>query len=113
MGLNAGDLDREIRLQTATRTQDPDSGEEVIDWDDIEEETLWAQWLPAGTREAYYAQQRLEAQIDGVYRIYYRTPKPDATLNRIVDDEGTVFDLKPPIEIERKEGWEIPVVARA
>ena len=113
MGLNAGELDREIRYQTATRSQDAETGEEVIDWEAAEEETLWAQWLPAGTREAYYAQQRLEAQIDGVFRIYYRTPKPDAALNRIIDDEGTIFDLKPPVEIERKEGWEIAVVARA
>jgi len=112
MGLNAGDLDREIVLQTATVTQDPSTGEAVSDWDDIDEETLWAQWLPAGTTEAYRAQQRLGAYVDGVFRIYDRDPRPSPTTNRIVFD-GRAFDLKPYVEIGRSEGLEIPAVARA
>lgn len=111
MGVNAGDLDREVILQTATKTQDADTGEEVIDWEAAESETMWAQWLPAGTREAWQASQRLSTYIDGVFRIYYRLPEPDAATNRIIFN-GRTYDLKPAIEIERAEGWEIPVVAR-
>lgn len=110
MGLNAGELDREITLQTATKTQDSESGEEVIDWDTADEETIWAQWLPAGSREAWQAGQRLQAYVDGVLRIYYRD-EPDPALNRVVF-EGKSYDIKGAVEIERREGWELAVVAR-
>lgn len=109
--INAGALDRVIVLQTASITQDPNSGEEVIDWDNADL-TLWAQWLPAGTREAWQAQQRLQSYVDGVYRIYYIDPAPSADDNRIIGHDGRTYDLKPPIEIGRGEGWDIPVVAR-
>lgn len=111
MGLNAGEMDREITLQTATVTQNSSTGEALTDWTAVEEETIWAQWLPAGSREAWQAQQRLAAYVDGVFRIYYRD-EPDPALNRIVFD-GKTYDIKGAIEIERREGWEIPVVARA
>lgn len=110
MGLNAGELDREIVLQTATKTQDSASGEELVDWEAAEEETIWAQWLPAGSREAWQAQQRLSAYVDGVFRIYFRD-EPDPALNRIVFD-GKTYDIKGSVEIERAEGWELAVVAR-
>lgn len=106
--INAGQRDREITLQTATVTQDPDTGEELID---IEEElVLFAQWLPGNTRESYFAQQRLASHIDGVFRIEY-IERPNPATQRILFD-GRVYDLKPPIEIGRYEGWEIAVVAR-
>lgn len=109
MGLNAGQLDREVTYQTATKTQDPDTGEELIDWDDVAEETIWAEWLPGNTREGYQASQRLSAQVDGVFRIYYRLPRPDPAVNRIIFD-GDTYDLKPAVEVRRAEGWEIPAV---
>lgn len=106
---NAGNMDREIVLQTATVAQDPVSGEEVIDWDN-QDVTLWAQWLPGGTREAWHAQQRLGAYIEGVFRIYDRDPRPTPEGSRIVF-EGRTYDVKPLMEIGRGEGLEIPVVA--
>lgn len=111
MPINAGALDREIVLQTATKTQDVNSGEEVITWA-TSPVTLWAQWLPAGTREAWRAQERLQSYIDGVYRIYYRDPAPTAAGSRIIGHDGRTYDVKPPIEIGRAEGWDVPVVAR-
>lgn len=107
-GLSAGRLDREIVLQIASLVQS-DSGEATLDWDNATEETLWAEWLPAGTREAWQAQQRLNAYIEGVFRIYWRDDiVPERT--RITWD-GKVFDVKPPIEIGRQEGLDVPVVA--
>lgn len=106
-GLNAGDLDREIVLQTATRVQSA-SGEPIVTWG--ADETVWAEWLPAGTKEAWQAQQRLGAYVDGVFRIYDKTPRPTPDDMRILFD-GRVFDIKPYIEIGRSEGLEIPVVA--
>ena len=107
---NAGYMRSEIVLQTATKTQDPVSGEELITWSGV---TVWAQWLPSGTREAWFAQQRLSAYVDGVFRIYDRQPRPTPEGTRIVF-EDRVYDVKPPLEIDRGEGCEgleIPVVA--
>ncbi len=110
-GLHAGDLDREIVLQAGTFTQDP-SGDPIADWTDPDEQTLWAQWWPAGTREAYLAQQRLEARIDGVFRIYDLEPRPTPDRYRIVF-EGRTYDLTGVTEIGRDDGLDLSVVARA
>jgi hypothetical protein len=106
---NPGIRDREITLQTATKTQDPDTGEELIDWT-IDPLVLYAQWLPGNTREAYFAQQRLASHITGVFRID-PIDRPDPATQRIVFDDR-IYDLFPPIEIGRGNGWEIPVIAR-
>jgi head-tail adaptor len=108
--MNPGLRDREITLQTATKTQDADTGEEVIDWDELDV-TLYAQWLPGNTRESFYAQQRLAAHVDGIFKIEYIEPKPNPSTQRILWD-GDIYDMKPAVEIGRREGWEIPVVAR-
>lgn len=99
-------MDREVVLQTGTTSRDPDSGELLITWHD---ELIWAQWLPAGTREAWQAQFRLGTYIDGVFRIYDREPRPTPDLSRIVFD-GRTFDLKPYIETRRGRELEIPAV---
>ena len=110
MGINAGACDREITLQTATKTQDPDTGEELIDWDDLDD-PIWAQWLPAGTREAWQAQQRLGAYIEGVYRIYDRSPRPTPESSRIIGHDGRTYDIKGVVEIGRGDGLDLAVVA--
>jgi len=111
-GLESGLLDREIVLETATKSQDPDSGEELLTWppDGGTALTIWAQWLPAGTREAWFAQQRLKSHVDGVFRIYDMETRPTPDATRILFD-GRVFDLRPYVEIGRGEGLEIPVAA--
>lgn len=111
MGLNVGALDREIVVQTATKTQDDDTGEEVLTWCD--DETIWAQWLDASTTEVYRAQQRLEATIAGIYRVYDMETRPTPEGSRIIGHDGRTYDVKGVIEIGRGEGLEIAVVAVA
>lgn len=106
--LASGQMDRLIVLQTATKSQDEDTGEEILSWTD---EFLYAQWLPAGTTEAWRAQQRLESYVDGVFRIWDRTPRPTPDASQILFD-GRVFDVKPYLEIGRGQALEIPVVAK-
>lgn len=110
MGLNAGDLDREILLQTAPVVQSA-SGEETFDWAHAISVRLWAQWLPAGTTEAWKAQQRLGSYVSGVFRIYDMDTRPSPENTRILFD-GKAFDTKPYIEIDRGQGLDIAVVAR-
>jgi hypothetical protein len=110
--LNAGDMDREIVLETAVLAQNQDTGEAAPDWATATQATVWAQWLPAGSREAWQAQQRLGAYVDGVFRIYDLESRPSPTLTRVLF-QGRTFDVKPWVEIGRGEGLELPVVARA
>lgn len=109
-GLSAGALDREIVLETAALIQSQ-SGEQTFDWDGGVATTVWAEWLPAGTREAWHAQSRLGSYVDGVFRIYDMTPRPVPDRTRILFD-GRIFDVKPYVEEGRGEGLLVPVVAR-
>lgn len=105
--LASGQMDRQIVLQTPVKSQDQDTGEELMDWT---ETVIWAQWLPAGTSESYHAQQRLQSTVDGVFRIWDRSPRPVPDGTRILFD-GKIFDVKPYVEIGRGQALEIPVVA--
>lgn len=104
--MDPGRMDREIVLQTATKSQDED-GTELLTWSS---ETIWAQWLPGGTKEAYRAQQWLGSDVEGVFRIYDRTPRPTPDATRILFD-GRIFDVGAYTEIGRGEGLELPVKA--
>ncbi len=114
--LSAGDLDREILLQVGTPTQSDASGEATMAWAAVTDDVnasgyVDAQWFPAGTREAWQAQERLGAYVDGVYRIQDRTVRPTPSSYRIIGHDGRVYDIKPYVEIGREEGLDIPVVA--
>ncbi len=92
-GLSAGDIDREIILQVGTPIGKDDLGADIMHWDPVTDEVnpsgyVEAQWLPAGTREAWQAQQRLGAYVDGVYRIQYRTVLPTPDKSRIIGHDG-------------------------
>lgn len=112
MGLNAGDLDREIVIQVVTKSQDPVTGEELLDWDDEDPAPVWAQWLAAGAKETWQAAQRLQATVDGVFQIYDRSPRPAPATHQVLF-EGRVYDLQGVTEIGRGEGLELAVTAKA
>ncbi len=107
-GLSAGDLDRDINIQIAEQVQ-TDSGETSYDWANASSETVAAQWLPAGTTEAWKAQQRLEGVIEGIFRMQWRDDIDPAS-TRIVWD-GKIFDVRPPIEGGRQDWLDVPVTA--
>ncbi len=110
MPLDAGKLDREIVLQTAVSVQSS-SGESTLDWNNATSKTLWAEWKPAGSVEAWKAQSRIEGVIDGVFRIYWRDDVSPTT-TRIVWD-GKTYDVRPPVEGGRHEYLDVPVSAIA
>jgi head-tail adaptor len=118
-GVDAGALDREIDLQIATKTQDAETGEEVLTWASVTTEVngsrlVPAQWLPGGTTEAFRSQQRLGSFIDGVFRIRDRETRPVPDANRIVFESRT-YDIKGCLEdaaYARGEALLVSVVAR-
>lgn len=109
--IDVGAMDREIVIQTATRSQDATTGQDVLDWDAVADQPVWAQWLPGGTREQWQAQQRLGSYIEGVFRIYDIEDRPTPDLSRILF-ESRYYDVKGVVEIGRGEGLELSVVAR-
>lgn len=109
--IHPGLLDREITIQTAVQVQSG-TGDFQFDWDHAVAQRVWAQWLPGSTRETWEAQQRLGSFVDGVYRTYYMDPEPTPENTRIVGHTGRLYDLKPPIEVGRRLGIDLPVVAR-
>ncbi len=108
--MEAGELDREIEIQTAEQIVDT-GGFPSLDWDNATSETVWATWFPAGTTEVYKASQRQEGLIDGLFRMYWRDDIDPAS-TRIVWD-GKTFDVLPPIEGGRQEWLDVPVKATA
>ena len=81
-----------------------------IDWTLVDPLTLYAEWLPGSTVEAYRAQQRLEAYIEGIFRIE-PIDRPDPASQRIIW-EGRAYDIKGVVEIDRGDGWELAVTSR-
>lgn len=108
--IDPGAMREEIVLQTLTETQSP-SGEPQETWPDGD--TVWAQWFPAGTKEAYLAQQRLEGTIEGVFRIYFRDDIDPATTRIYWPAKARTFDLKPLIDDGWREHLDLPVVGHA
>lgn len=108
--MNPGDNNRQIVLQTLTQSQNPDTGEPIIDWESGAL-TLWAEWMPGNSREAYFAQNRLGAHVDGVFRVAFIS-RPNPTTQRILWD-GLIYDVHPAVEYGYRQGWEIPVTAKA
>ena len=106
-GVDAGRLDREITLQTATRSVDAVTGQEVLTWDT--EETIWAQWLPGSATEVWRARQ-IDSQIAGIYRMYYRDDVyPD--VSQIIGHDGRTYDVRGVTEEGRQEGLLVSVAA--
>lgn len=109
MGLNAGDLDREIVLQTMARSQDTGTGEEVLT---PVNETLWASWEPLRGSEKFLTEQQLAAHVDGKFCVYDLTTRPSAGTARVVF-EGRTYDVQSVIEIGRGDGLELWVSGRS
>lgn len=120
MALNAGRLDREIVLLTAT-TEQASSGAEVTTWPDVATVedaagvdnalVLWAEWLSPKAAERWLPQQRLESYVDGAFRMYDQSPRPTPGGTRILFD-GTIYDVTGVVEIGRGEGLLVTVTAR-
>lgn len=106
-GISVGLLDREITLQTATRSTDDITGQDVLDWDTSE--TIWAQWLPQSATEVWRARQ-IDSQIAGIYRMHWRDDVyPDTT--QILGHDGRTYDVRGVTEEGRQEGLLVSVAA--
>ena len=105
--MNAGELDRLVKLQKYTASQDT-YGEETKTWSDIA--TVWAKKKDLKGTERWLANQNI-AKVTCVYVTRYRS---DVTpLCRLIDADGRTYNITAAVEVGRKEGLWLYVEARA
>jgi len=107
MTMIAGELDRLVKLQKYTTSQDS-YGEETKSWTDIA--TVWAHKKDLKGTERWLAMQPL-AKVTCIFVIRYRADV--SPLCRLVEPDGRTYDIKVAVEVGRKEGLELYVEARA
>ena len=103
--INPGKLDRRVALRWPLPARS-ESGESADTW--VDGATVWAQWLPASSREFMAAKAR-HAETTGIFRIRHRS---DVTAAWRLVHSGDLFKLAgDPIEIGRREYLDLPVAA--
>lgn len=102
-GLDAGSMDKRIRIERAATTTD-DLGAEVDAWALLQ--PAWAQRVTQRATEAWKA-GGTAAQREVVWRVYWTRKLADLSeRDRIVFD-GQVYPISGVVEIGRREGLEI------
>lgn len=84
--LKAGELNRQITLQTQTITADND-GFQMETWADVA--TVWAAVVTTGGRE-FYSAQKVKAEMTCLFRIRYRQ---DITTKMRIQYGSRIFDI--------------------
>ena len=98
--MEAGKLDRRIRIDTATAVRDPQTRELVRTW--LPLATVWAERLPQTGREYYGAQQQV-AEINAGWQIRWSSTVAAVTPTegfRVVAD-GREYDILDVREADR------------
>ena len=112
--MNAGALDRRLRIEVATETQSP-SGEVTLTWPGTLLADVWASKRDLSGTELFRAQQ-LAAKVDTEFQIRYPQdldpfPNPDETFRLVC--EGISYDVTYVSEIGRREGLKLLAFKRA
>ena len=108
MPLQAGRMDAQITLQSATAAQDV-FGQPIDTWADLATDpTVWAEVIPLSGRERFQAQQ-VDAEVTTTFRIRWRTDLDEEM--RVVYD-STPYDIQVIQEMHRREGLDLLTVAR-
>lgn len=103
-------LDRRIRLERATVTQDPGSGEEVKAWATLA--TVSASRRRASARETLAAAE-VSGEVSDVFEIRYDSAWADLDVRDRLVFEDRTYNIASVDEIGRREGLRIGASARA
>jgi len=109
-GLRAGELNRQVKIQSRTVAADA-TGDAVQTWADVA--TVWAKLSPLSGRELFQAQQ---VQTDVTHRVLLRH-RPDvalSTAHRLVTVEGSrVLEIASVVNVEDAGVyWDVLAVER-
>jgi len=102
-----------VRIERATETQTPGTGEPVRTWALLRE--VWAEVRPLRGNE-FYAAQQLAAKADTLFRIRFPReldPLPNADESMRLVYEGRSYNIQHVAEMGRREGLDILAQARA
>lgn len=109
-GLAAGSLDRRVRIERATPS---DNGLNTTEaWSELA--TIWARYIPARGQEAR-EQMGQEGRLLATFQLRWSAKVSvvvEAGFRLRFPVEGQVWDIKSAIEIGRREGIEIVAEAR-
>jgi SPP1 family predicted phage head-tail adaptor len=100
--MQAGKLDRLVQLQHRVLTRNG-VGEQVASY--VTYATVWAGKRDLRGRE-YFAAQQINPELQATWTIRWRSDV--VATDRLIDDNGTAFDLaSPPAEIGRHHGLDL------
>lgn len=110
--MNAGRMDRRVRVERATEVRDAATGEITPTWASVF--TAWAERRDPRGAEAFRQGQNV-ADLDVVFRLRWREGVGPGGDLRLLDlsDDSRVFDIKAVTVIGRREGLELSARARA
>lgn len=108
--LASGRMDRTIVIQTAAKSVDPVTNQEVLTW--LSAPPIYAEWLPSNAREVWSARQ-INAEVEAIYQVYDQHPRPTPDGSRILGHDGRLYDVAGVTEIGRGAGLQIAVIAKA
>lgn len=105
MPLNAGGLDRRIRIQQRAAGKD-ERGQKDGAWTTFA--TVWAQPMPKAGRE-FFAASQLQAELGFIWRVRFRD---DVTADmRVLDEWDTPYDVAgAPVPSGNREWLDIPCI---
>lgn len=113
MALNAGDMDREIVIQSPTASAGG-SGFPVDTWAPLTADPIWAFRIDVGGRERFVSNQ-LSAPFDCRWQIYYRDDMDpelvDVPKLRRLLYQNRIYDIVAAVQMERQEGIELLTLA--
>lgn len=111
MALNAGDLDREVVIETLTESAGS-SGFPVETWASLD--TVWMQKLNATETERFKSAQ-ISAPLVVRWHMYYRSDMDpdgvDVVKTKRLNYQGRLYDITSAVELGRQEGIELVTLA--
>lgn len=110
MPIRAGDIDRRIRIERASITQDPGSGENVENWALLAE--VWASKRDVSDRERVAAAE-VAAEITTRFVIRWSSQVSDVNPKDRIGFDGRTYGIEAVKVVGRREGLEISATARA
>lgn len=99
--MRAGPLRHRLQLQTKVKTRDPDSGQDVIQWQNHKK--VWAEIVPTSSSE-FIESSSTQAQISAKITIRYRPGLDSANWRGV--HKGVVYKFEGPPMPDAKSGRE-------
>lgn len=106
--MQAGKMDRRIKLRKCTRALDA-AGQQIENWTDFA--LVWAKVTPISDGEKFGAGE-VKAYATHRFQIRYASQIADIDPTWRIELDNKIYDISGCKEIGRREGWELTATAR-